>query len=201
MEDRFIPSRRLIQEFDLNENNSMEEGPIDTDPQSMSVAEIYSEEILGKSPYLSEGGQNSENEIVHFKNKNLLRFKVENSRSSKPTTFTSPILELANSYTRGRRINKNPCKVLDAPALTDDFYLNLIDWSNENQLAVGLGNCIYLWNAVTSKVTRLCELSNDLITSVCWSKNGSSLSIGCNKGDVLVWDVGYEKQVRRLDGH
>ena len=112
-----------------------------------------------------------------------------------------PINELSNSYNRSRRINKNPCKVLDAPALTDDFYLNLIDWSNENQLAVGLGNCIYLWNAVTSKVTRLCELSNDLITSVCWSNNGPTLSIGCNKGDVLVWDVNYEKQIRKLDGH
>ena len=40
-----------------------------------------------------------------------------------------------------------PCKVLDAPALQDDFYLNLIDWSGSNELAVGLGNCIYLWNA------------------------------------------------------
>lgn len=48
-----------------------------------------------------------------------------------------------------------PCKVLDAPALQDDFYLNLIDWSKNNQLAVGLGNCIYLWNASNSKVTKL----------------------------------------------
>jgi cell division cycle 20-like protein 1 (cofactor of APC complex) len=64
--------------------------------------------------------------------------------------------ELNNNYSKGRRINKNPVKVLDAPALSDDFYLNLIDWSSQNQLAVGLGNCIYLWNAETSKVTKLC---------------------------------------------
>jgi len=79
---------------------------------------------------------------------------------------------------------------LDAPSLSDDFYLNLIDWSNDNQLAVGLGNCIYLWNAETSKVTRLCEIGGDSITSVCWSGAGSSsLAIGCNKGEVLIWDV------------
>jgi cell division cycle 20-like protein 1 (cofactor of APC complex) len=70
--------------------------------------------------------------------------------------------------TKPRRVNKNPVKVLDAPALSDDFYLNLIDWSSQNQLAVGLGNCIYLWNAETSKVTRLCELNMDSITSVAW---------------------------------
>ena len=31
-------------------------------------------------------------------------------------------------------------QVLDAPALQDDFYLNLVDWSAQNVLAVGLGN-------------------------------------------------------------
>jgi cell division cycle 20-like protein 1 (cofactor of APC complex) len=67
-----------------------------------------------------------------------------------------PFSEITTNYTKSRRINKNPIKVLDAPALSDDFYLNLIDWSNHNQLAVGLSNCIYLWNADTSKVTRLC---------------------------------------------
>jgi hypothetical protein len=30
-------------------------------------------------------------------------------------------------------------QVLDAPALQDDFYLNLVDWSAQNVLAVGLG--------------------------------------------------------------
>jgi WD40 repeat protein len=42
--------------------------------------------------------------------------------------------------------------VLDAPALQDDFYLNLVDWSSLNVLAVGLGSCVYLWSACTSKV-------------------------------------------------
>jgi hypothetical protein len=43
-------------------------------------------------------------------------------------------------------------QVLDAPALQDDFYLNLVDWSAQNVLAVGLGGCVYLWSACTSKV-------------------------------------------------
>lgn len=46
-------------------------------------------------------------------------------------------------------------QVLDAPALQDDFYLNLVDWSSQNVLAVGLGSCCYLWSAVTSKVCHL----------------------------------------------
>lgn len=43
-----------------------------------------------------------------------------------------------------RKIVKKPYKVLDAPTLQDDFYLNLIDWSAENSLSVGLGSSVYL---------------------------------------------------------
>lgn len=45
--------------------------------------------------------------------------------------------------------------MLDAPALQDDFYLNLVDWSSHNVLAVGLGSCVYLWHASSSKVSLL----------------------------------------------
>jgi cell division cycle 20-like protein 1 (cofactor of APC complex) len=41
-------------------------------------------------------------------------------------------------YSSTRKISKIPFKVLDAPSLQDDFYLNLIDWSSSNILAVAL---------------------------------------------------------------
>lgn len=47
-------------------------------------------------------------------------------------------------------------QVLDAPSLQDDFYLNLVDWSSQNVLVVGLGTCVYLWSASTSKVLTSC---------------------------------------------
>lgn len=63
-------------------------------------------------------------------------------------------------------------QVLDAPELQDDFYLNLVDWSSQNVLSVGLGSCVYLWSACTSQVTRLCDLSTDgnSVTSVSWNE-------------------------------
>ena len=51
-----------------------------------------------------------------------------------------------------RKISKIPFKVLDAPEIQDDFYLNLVDWSSQNVLSVGLGACVYLWSACTSQV-------------------------------------------------
>jgi len=56
--------------------------------------------------------------------------------------------------------------------LADDFYLNLVDWSSQNVLSVGLGSCVYLWSACTSQVTRLCDLTPeaDTVTSVAWAE-------------------------------
>jgi len=57
--------------------------------------------------------------------------------------------------------------VLDAPNLIDDYYLNLLDWSPHNVLAIGLDNAVYIWRACNSKVEKLCEVSdNDQIASV-----------------------------------
>jgi cell division cycle 20-like protein 1 (cofactor of APC complex) len=95
-----------------------------------------------------------------------------------------------------RRIPKVPYKVLDAPDLHDDFYLNLIDWSSSNVLSVGLGACVYLCNAQTNNVQLLCDLTHtqlpsgtnnqsnivgsDTVTSVAWADWSNILAIGKN---------------------
>ena len=40
-----------------------------------------------------------------------------------------------------------PERILDAPDIVNDYYLNLLDWSTNNLLAVALGAHVYLWNA------------------------------------------------------
>lgn len=75
------------------------------------------------------------------------------------------------------QIAKLPYKVLDAPALLDDYYLNLVEWSAQNVIAVGLGRCVYLWSAHTSKVTRLAELGEDNgVASVSWTQRVQGVS-------------------------
>jgi cell division cycle 20-like protein 1 (cofactor of APC complex) len=56
------------------------------------------------------------------------------------------------SAKKKRNIQKIPYKILEAPRLKDDFYLNLIDWSQSNQIAVGLQSEVYLWSGCSSKV-------------------------------------------------
>ncbi|KAL2919804.1 substrate-specific activator of APC-dependent proteolysis [Polyrhizophydium stewartii] len=108
----------------------------------------------------------------------------------------SSVLQLTPSSRRNRD------KVLDAPELQDDFYLNLVDWSSKNILGVGLGSCVYLWNAATCSVTKMCDLgSNDTVTSISWIQRGSHLAVGTNKGLVQLWDVERSKKVRQFTGH
>ena len=97
---------------------------------------------------------------------------------------------LTAPYKKQRVIPRAPFKVLDAPSLQDDFYLNLVDWSCQNVLAVGLGPCIYLWSATSSRVTKLNDMGpGDQVTSVQWSKNGNLLTVGTHSGLLQVWDV------------
>lgn len=101
-----------------------------------------------------------------------------------------------------RKVARTPFKVLDAPSLKDDFYLNLVDWSSRNVLAVGLGSCVYLWSACTSVVTKLCDLQfNGPVCSVSWSPNGTELAVGTHPGQVQVWDTHSCKLLRTMTGH
>jgi cell division cycle 20-like protein 1 (cofactor of APC complex) len=69
--------------------------------------------------------------------------------------------------------------------LNDDFYLNLVDWSSTNILAVALGQAVYIWNACTSSVSQLCDLGEEnSVTSVSWSQKGQHLCIGNRLGEI-----------------
>jgi len=70
-----------------------------------------------------------------------------------------------------RKISQSPFKVLDAPTLQDDYYLNLLDWSHENTICVGLDREVYTWSASTNKVQRVLEVQDDdVVTSVAWGQ-------------------------------
>lgn len=68
---------------------------------------------------------------------------------------------------------------MDAPSLEDDYYLNLLDWGSQNYLSVGLSSSVYLWNAANSKVNKLCDMGNSLVTSVGWAQKDPYIAVGC----------------------
>lgn len=120
--------------------------------------------------------------------------------SLSPVRFDSQRL-LLSPRKAPRAVSKVPFKVLDAPDLADDFYLNLVDWGGSNILGVGLGSCVYMWNSTSGRVTKLCDLQDDIVTSVSWIQRGTHVSIGTNKGLVQIWDAEKQRRLRTMTGH
>ncbi|KAF9322846.1 ubiquitin-protein transferase activating protein [Podila minutissima] len=102
-----------------------------------------------------------------------------------------------------RTILTSPERVLDAPGLLDDYYLNLLDWSCLNVVAIGLDKSVFIWNAETGEAENLVTLpgATDAITSVSWAFDGAFLAVGTFSGDTQIWDVESKAMVRSMGGH
>ncbi|KAL1348431.1 hypothetical protein HN51_024416 [Arachis hypogaea] len=203
--DRFIPCRSTsrLHAFGLIDKPSpSKEGGNDAYSRLLK-SELFGSDFVSSSPSSSSpAGQSSPT-------KNILRFRTDHSGG--PSSPYSPSIlghdhglsnETSTPPKPPRKVPKTPHKVLDAPSLQDDFYLNLVDWSSQNVLAVGLGTCVYLWSASNSKVTKLCDLGpQDGVCSLQWTKEGSYISIGTCLGQVQIWDGTRCKRVRTMGGH
>ena len=85
-----------------------------------------------------------------------------------------------------RHIPSAPTRILDAPDLLDDYYLNLLSWSDTNVLAVALSQTVYLWNAESGAIEELCNVESEgpdaHISSVQWvQEGGGHLAVGTSE--------------------
>ncbi|RDW72990.1 WD40 repeat-like protein [Coleophoma cylindrospora] len=140
-------------------------------------------------------------------NQRILAFKPAPPESSKPVDLRSQYnrpLKNANASAAQfrRRVATAPERVLDAPGLVDDYYLNLLDWSSGNQVAIGLERNVYVWSAESGTVSSLLETSPDTyVSSVKWSGDGAHVSVGLGTGEVQIWDVEEGTKLRSMHGH
>ena len=131
--------------------------------------------------------------------------------------FIAPIKYGKNIKKLSRRpLQKTPIKILDAPGIEDDFYLNLLDWEHKsNRVSVLLGgNEVYFWNAANlgrreneeSAISCLGRQNsvNSTLDSGCvikWSPTGSKLAIGTKNGFVEIWDPERAVRLHNWIGH
>lgn len=140
-------------------------------------------------------------------NTRILQFKPAPPESSKPIDlrqqYNRPLKPAnASSAQFRRRVATAAEKALDAPGLIDDYYLNLLDWSSGNQVAIGLERSVYIWSADKGSVSCLLESSADTyVSSVKWSGDGAYVGVGLGTGEVQIWDVAEGIKVRSMFGH
>uniref|UniRef100_F1KWM8 Fizzy-related protein homolog n=1 Tax=Ascaris suum TaxID=6253 RepID=F1KWM8_ASCSU len=160
------------------------------------------------SPDVGRMQESSSAGLFKFGQKTPTKYGDPSTSSANRCLFGGPLSDDSQRLLKSprkpqRKVPKNPYKVLDAPDLQDDFYLNLVDWSSQNMLSVGLNTCVYLWSAFNSQVVKLCDLGseNDTVTSVQWADKGDLLAVGTNKGITQIWDVHAQKKLHELSGH
>lgn len=130
--DRFIPMRSAMN-FDLahimlkNKSNSPSMKDFQRIVASCRGEDISNQKILSykkKAPTAPDGYLNP--------------MRVLYAQNTTPAS---------SSKSGTRYIPSAPDRILDAPDILDDYYLNLVDWNSNNILAAALGSSVYLWNA------------------------------------------------------
>lgn len=192
--DRFIPNRsgmEKILEQSVLEDNENDAGELDK-----------SIHVLANNSGFIENYNNTR--VLAFKNKapapkdgyqSSLKVLYSQQTATKKAEVVKPT----------RQISSNPLRILDAPDLKDDYYLNLMSWSASNVLAVALSSTLYLWDAASGDIKELTTLSSssdDYISSVAWlPQSANTLAIGTSDNNIQLWDVEANKMLRNLRGH
>ena len=240
LSDRFIPLNKginLMEKFNLttkfqevDENKTYN----DINREEIDNKDLY-DEIL-KTNFLNEynssslinklnsGKSNNNKEILSSYNKIKL-FSYKEEKNKKTENFFYNIInaqkenENINSSNfdfnlAQRKISIKPYKELPAPNLMDDFYLNLLDWSSKNQIAVGCTSSVILWNNNKTQSETLFtyetvdqnnlhnnENNNKYVSSLIWSEEGDKLAVGNSMGLVELYDINKKELISSYKGH
>ena len=227
LSDRFIPMNKginLLEKFKLAKKGEI------LDSEENNEEEMYNK-FLKESVFRNEG-VNSDLFIPSTSNLNEKMskqiksniFTYKSSNKPKKNLFQS-IKETQKENTNNanfglensRKINTKPYKILPANNLLDDFYLNLLDWSSKNQIAVGCGTSVVLWsvnktqnetllNYYNENIMNNMDLNNGnnndkYVSSLIWAQNGEQLVVGNSQGVVELWDVNTKKRISSFSGH
>lgn len=191
--DRFIPNRNTTQ-FEVghflvtNKSNSSSDAPIS--PSKEQFQKAMNENLNGPAV---------ESKIIGYQQRPPELPEGAGSQLKVLYSMTTP-----GTNTKSlRHIPQAPERILDAPEMLDDYYLNLLDWSSQNILAVCLGSSVYLWNATSGDIQQLMEMENstDYVSSLAWMNEGNHLAVGTSTSEVQLWDVSKMKKLRSMGGH
>lgn len=199
--DRFIPSRSGM-DLDVSHYNLTKENcnPNMIDTISPSPSKEGYNKVLAESLFDGQIGS----KVLAFKSKAPVPKETSNLHRVLYASTKIVTSETVSSKKVTRHIASNAERILDAPNLVNDYYLNLIDWSMNNILAIALSDTCYLWNAATGEISELMKTTEEsnIITSLSFAKEGGNIiAIGTNDGKAQLWDINEMKYLRMMQSH
>ncbi|KAM0678091.1 ubiquitin-protein transferase activating protein [Binucleata daphniae] len=82
--------------------------------------------------------------------------------SNKILSHSKLVTSLRSKRLLSRTISHEPNKILDAPGVIDDFYMNILDWSYTNKVSIALGDTLYQYDYNTKNVNKLLQLNTSI---------------------------------------
>ncbi|KAL7673607.1 hypothetical protein ACOME3_008460 [Neoechinorhynchus agilis] len=124
----------------------------------------------------------------------LTRIPKESITSNAPKcdTFKVPDEYLMQSMLDGhyRRVPQLPSRILDAPGIVEDFYMNALDWSHKNYIGLALGPSVFLYQVESGEVHKLTSRDAlSTITSFRFNRDGDLSAVSVLNGIVHIYDV------------
>ena len=240
LSDRFIPLNKginLMEKFNLTTKfKEVDENKIyndinreETDNKDLYnemlktnfLNEYYSSSLINKLNIVSSNNNNKDIIPTYYKSK-IFSWKKENNKKNENFFYNilnsqkenENILNNNNYDFIQRKISIKPYKELPAPNLMDDFYLNLLDWSSKNLIAVGCTSSVILWNNNKTQSETLFtydnieqnnnqtnENINKYVSSLIWSEDGEKLGVGNSMGLVELYDINKKTLISSYKGH
>ena len=241
LSDRFIPLNKginLMEKFNLtnkfnevNENMNIDKNSGEDNNESENRNTLIYNELL-KSNVLKENNISLINKLnnnckIDFNKANqseIIKTKLFSwKKEIKPKSnfcqelFNNQKENLNNinnnsEFKNQKKVSQKPYKELITSNLIDDFYLNLLDWSSNDQIAVGCTTSVVLWNNNKTQSEILlnypCENLEEsenyvekYVSSLIWSNEGDKLAVGHSLGCVEIYDVNKKKLIANYGGH
>lgn len=201
--DRFIPTRNYMN--------------VDYSHHTITQADIQKHHNAGQfetmlSPNTHASYTNTMNEQLCQDNYKILAFQTKAPAPKVGHTNSNKVLF---TYSQGhsgvskktkqttRHISQTAEKILDAPGLMDDYYLNVLDWSTNNVIAIGLEKDIFLLNATSGDIQQISPITSTdgYVSSVSWAADGNHLAVGTSDNEIQLWDVQAGRKLRTMSGH
>lgn len=225
-EDRFIPVRETHQNtHDLHQYSSLTQrsdelikDALINDPSLGVMTDINSNvQKLSQLVMTQHKRTSFLIEKMMPQQRKLFRFSKKNLRPKPVPLGLENDAQLRRRVKRTDRfpIRRKPIKILEAPGLLDDYYLNLVVWSKSNIIGVGLEDCVYFYLYSKNKVVKhfdCSDLSNNskgalsmgswpYICSMSFNTAGDSLAVADSSGNLRLMDVQTNQVVTQAKTH
>lgn len=187
-----------------------------TQPQSFSDRFIpLRSSLVENKDYMKEGSQPRKaslySDMLKTNRNSIFSYNKKKTKENTLEKFNTP----DSKNKKKKRMERKPVKILDAPCLMDDYYLNLVCWSETNIIGVGLEDSVYFYNFLSNSIVKHFDLPKvysgesipsdedfcPYICSLSFNTEGKMLATADSKGQVILSDVTTNKMISNSAVH